>query len=58
MRPAVSVQVFSAGGRGEILVSYSRQYPKYGHRDLSNAYAKARVEIEKDLKENLLDSLF
>ena len=42
----------------KFLGSYSRQYPKYGHRDLSNAYAKARVEIEKDLKEKLLDSLF
>jgi len=58
VRPAVSVQVVSAGGSGEVLGSYSRQYPKYGHRDLSNAYAKARVEIEKDLKEKLLDSLF
>ena len=58
VRPAVSIQVVSAGGSGEVLGSYSRQYPKYGHRDLSNAYAKARVEIEKDLKENLLDSLF
>lgn len=58
VRPAVSIQVVSAGGNGEVLGSYSRQYPKYGHRDLSNAYAKARVEIEKDLKENLLDSLF
>ncbi|WP_294425573.1 hypothetical protein [uncultured Treponema sp.] len=58
VRPAISLQVFSADGSNEVLGSYSRQYPKYGHRDLSNAYAKARVEIEKDLKENLLDSLF
>lgn len=58
VRPAISLQVFSLDGSNEILGSYSRQYPKYGHRDLSNAYAKARVEIEKDLKENLLDSLF
>ena len=58
VRPAISLQVFSADGSNDVLGSYSRQYPKYGHRDLSNAYAKARVEIEKDLKENLLDSLF
>ena len=58
VRPAISLQVFSADGSNAILGSYSRQYPKYGHRDLSNAYAKARVEIEKDLKEKLLDSLF
>ncbi|WP_296031158.1 hypothetical protein [uncultured Treponema sp.] len=58
VRPAISLQVFSADGGNEVLDSYSRQYPKYGHRDLSNAYAKARVEIEKDLKENFIDSLF
>lgn len=58
VRPAISLQVFSSDGSNEVLGSYSRQYPKYGHRDLSNAYAKARVEIEKDLKEKLLDSLF
>lgn len=58
VRPAISLQVFSLDGSNEILGSYSRQYPKYGHRDLSNAYAKARVEIEKDLKENFIDSLF
>ena len=58
VRPAIYLQVFSADGSNEVLGSYSRQYPKYGHRDLSNAYAKARVEIEKDLKENLIDSLF
>lgn len=58
VRPAISLNIFSADESNEILGSYSKQYPKYGHKTLENAYAKARVEIEKDLKENLLDSLF
>jgi len=57
VRPAISLQVFSSS-MNEQLGSYSRQYPKYGHNNLEAAYAKARVEIEKDLKANLLDSLF
>lgn len=58
VRPAISLNIFSADGSNEILGSYSKQYPKYGHKTLENAYAKVRIEIEKDLKENLLDSLF
>ena len=55
VRPSLSLTVSSQDG---VVGSYSRQYPKYGHLNLEGAYAKARVEIEKDLKANLLDALF
>ncbi len=57
VRPAVSIIVESKTN-GEVLGSYTKQLPKYGHKNLDGAYAKANVELEKDLKENLIDSLF
>ncbi len=58
VRPAISLQVFSADDKSNLLGSYSKQYPKYGHKNWNGAHEKARVEIEKDLKAKLLDSLF
>lgn len=57
VRPSISINVESKI-TGQTLSSYSRQLPKYGHKNIDGAYSKALTEIELDLKANLMDSLF
>ena len=43
---------------GNVISSYTKSLPKFGHRTLEAAYSKARVEIVKDLRANLACELF
>lgn len=56
VKPSVSVQLYDEAEN--MISSYTKSLPKFGHRTLDAAYSKARVEVVKDLRANLARELF
>lgn len=56
VKPSVEISLFDS--EKNVVGSYSKSLPKFGHRTLEAAYSKARVEIVKDLRENLAREIF
>jgi hypothetical protein len=42
---------------GKALFSYSKNYPRYGHKTIDGAYNRAFLAIEQDLRENFMEKL-
>lgn len=43
--------------QGEEIYSYSKTYEKIGHKNISGAYDRAYIHIQKDLRDNLFSSI-
>ena len=54
IRSGITVQVER---RGNALLSYSKNYPRYGQQTLDGAYNRTFLAIEKDLEENFAATL-
>lgn len=54
VRPGILIRMTE---NGKTVSTYARQYEKYGHRTMDAAYRKAWIEMEKDLKANLMKSV-
>lgn len=52
VRPAVNIIILN--NKEKAVDSYSKAYPRYGHRSMENAYNLAIVRIGQDLDENFL----
>lgn len=56
VKPSLDVAISDL--EGNVISSYTKSLPKFGHRTLDAAYSKAKVEIVKDLRANLAHELF